>query len=182
MTEVVAELKQGGSKSDFAKRCFEWVRDNVLHSADCGSDVVSCTASEVVRSRVGLCYAKSHLLVALLRAGGVPAGFSYQRLSLGEAGAFCLHGLVSVFIENLGWYRIDPRGGERGRVAVFTPPVEHLVYAATGDGECDLPEVFAEPLEPVIQAFRTYRSMRDLMRNLPDVATPLGRTSSQQRA
>ncbi|WP_338430147.1 transglutaminase domain-containing protein [Synechococcus elongatus] len=35
--------------------------------------------------RTGYCYAKSHLLVALLRACSIPAGFCYQRLSFDAA-------------------------------------------------------------------------------------------------
>src|SRR5215510_16569901 len=55
-----------------AKALFEWVRDTIPHSSDIGADVVTCTASEVLTRRTGLCYAKSHLLAAMLRCAGIP--------------------------------------------------------------------------------------------------------------
>lgn len=64
-------------------RClYEWVRDTIPHTNDAGLDVVTCTASEVLRHGTGICFAKSHLLAALLRANGIPAGFCYQVLRL----------------------------------------------------------------------------------------------------
>src|SRR5437867_9797512 len=95
-----------------------------------------CAASEVLRARTGFCYAKSHLLVALLRANGVPAGLCYQRLALDETGsAFCLHGLAAVWLPAVGWYRIDPRGNKPGVDAQLAPPVERLAFAARLPGE-----------------------------------------------
>ena len=77
-----------------AKRCFEFVRDEICHSCDFQLNPVTCRASEVLMHRTGYCYAKSHLLAALLSANGIPAGLCYQRLAVGEQGPpFCLHGL-----------------------------------------------------------------------------------------
>ena len=61
-----------------AQALFEWVRDTIPHSWDMQTDIVTCTASEVLAQRTGLCYAKSHLLAAMLRCTGIPAGFCYQ--------------------------------------------------------------------------------------------------------
>jgi transglutaminase-like putative cysteine protease len=165
---LATTLKNAGPEPDYADRCFVWVRDNISHSADVDSDVVACSASEVLQARVGLCYAKSHLLVALLRANGVRAGFVYQRLSLATSG-YCLHGLVSVEVPAFGWYRVDPRGGERGAMARFSPPEEKLVYNAEDSGEFNWPDVHAEPLEVVVAALRYHRSMKELLTTLPDV-------------
>jgi transglutaminase-like putative cysteine protease len=57
-----------------AQALFEWVRDTIPHSWDMQTDIVTCTASEVLAQRTGLCYAKSHLLAAMLRCTGIPAG------------------------------------------------------------------------------------------------------------
>lgn len=82
-----------------ARRCFEWVRDAVRHSTDFALTPVPCAASDVLREGSGYCYAKSHLLAALLRANGIPAGVSYQRLALDDDGErFCLHGLNAVHL------------------------------------------------------------------------------------
>jgi transglutaminase-like putative cysteine protease len=61
-----------------AQALFEWVRDTIPHSWDIQTDIVTCTASEVLTQRTGLCYAKSHLLAAMLRCTGIPTGFCYQ--------------------------------------------------------------------------------------------------------
>jgi transglutaminase-like putative cysteine protease len=58
-----------------AQACFEWVRDTIQHSFDYQCNPITCRASEVLQHRTGYCYAKSHLLAALLRANGIAAGF-----------------------------------------------------------------------------------------------------------
>lgn len=56
-----------------AKACFEWVRDEIHHSYDYQMSPVTCRASDVLQHKTGYCYyAKSHLLVALLRANEIP--------------------------------------------------------------------------------------------------------------
>ena len=153
-----------------ATRCFEWVRDEVKHSYDYGLTPVTCVASDVLRVGSGYCYAKSHLLAALLRANGIPAGFCYQRLSLDGRGApFSLHGLTGCFLPSFGWYRIDPRGNRAGIDAQCAPPVERLAFAMTVPGEADLPEIWADPLPCVIEALATYTDARSLYAHLPDV-------------
>src|SRR4051794_397109 len=77
---------------EVVKRCFEWVRDEVKHSNDYQLNPVTCAASEVLAAGTGFCYAKSHLLAALLRANSIPAGLCYQRLSIdGQGAPYCLH-------------------------------------------------------------------------------------------
>ncbi len=65
---------------EIARRCFRFVRDEIRHSWDYRLNPVTCRASEVLAHGTGYCYAKSHLLAALLRANAIPAGFCYQRL------------------------------------------------------------------------------------------------------
>jgi transglutaminase-like putative cysteine protease len=90
-----AELSRGtSSDEETAQRCFEFVRDAIRHSRDYGTGPVTCRASEVLAHGTGYCYAKSHLLAALLRACNIPGGLCYQRLRLEEGGSrHCLHGL-----------------------------------------------------------------------------------------
>src|SRR5580700_89189 len=47
---------------------FEFVRDQISHSWDIQSRRVTARASEVLERCEGICYAKSHLFAALLRA------------------------------------------------------------------------------------------------------------------
>ena len=152
-----------------ARRSFEWVRDEVQHSRDAGTTVLTCSASEVLRERSGYCYAKSHLLAALLRANGIPAGFCYQRLSRDDNGApYSLHGLNAVMLPEIGWYRIDPRGNKPGVDAQFTPPVERLAFKISLPGEADLPGILARPLPVVVNALRSHDSVASLWDSLPD--------------
>lgn len=164
-------LADGGNSVEVvAKRCFEWVRDEIKHSRDYQLQAVTCAASEVLLIGSGYCYAKSHLLAALLRANGILAGLCYQRLSRDDNGPpFCLHGLNAVFLPSVGWYRIDARGNRAGVNAQFAPPVEQLAFPIRVPGEADLPEVRAEPLSVVVDALRSHATADALWAHLPDV-------------
>ena len=153
-----------------ARRMFEWVRDEVRHSYDHRMNPVTCAASEVLAARTGYCYAKSHLLAALLRAVGVPAGLCYQRLSLdGDGPPFSLHGLNAVLLPGHGWYRLDPRGNKPGVDAQFAPPAERLAFPIRVPGEADLPDVWPEPLPRVVEALRAHRTYDAVWQALPDI-------------
>nr|WP_269749949.1 transglutaminase family protein [Polyangium fumosum] len=103
----------------------------LLQSPPWQAGPLTCTASEVLRHRTGFCYAKSHLLAALLRANGLPAGFCYQRLAHGSG--YCLHGFNAVELPGIGWYRIDARGNKPGIDAAFDPP---SVSTRSTEGRC----------------------------------------------
>lgn len=165
------KLASGSSDSvSIAKKCFEWVRDEIKHSGDYHMNPVTCRASEVLRHKTGWCFAKSHLLAALLRANSIPTGFCYQRLSRnGKGPPFTLHGLNAVFLDGIGWYRIDARGNRSGVDVQFTPPVEHLAWPITIEGEADLPEIWPDPLSIVVDALRKYKTYDLLRQNMPDV-------------
>ncbi|MDA8092488.1 MAG: transglutaminase family protein [Betaproteobacteria bacterium] len=159
-----------GSESDLVRLSFEFVRDEIRHSADFKRNPVTCRASEVLRHKTGYCYAKSHLLAALLRANGVPAGLCYQRLSVGEGGSpYCLHGLNAVYLKAFGWYRIDARGNKAGVNAQFSPPREALAFSTGSPGERDLPGVWAEPLPSVVDVLERYGTYDQVLAHLPDV-------------
>lgn len=169
--EAALGLRLGASTQlDVARACFEFVRDEVRHSWDYKQNPVTCRASDVLIHRTGYCYAKSHLLAALLRANGIPAGLCYQRLSVGESGApYCLHGLNAVYLDTFGWYRIDARGNKPDVEARFCPPVEALAFAIQSEQERDLPEIWAEPLPQVIEALEGADNIEQVAANLPDV-------------
>ena len=158
------------SEADVVRACFEFVRDEIRHSLDFKLNPVTCKASDVLRHRTGYCYAKSHLLAALLRANGIPAGLCYQRLSVGTGGApYCLHGLNAVYLKDVGWYRIDARGNKPGVDARFAPPREHLAFAIREREERMLPEIWAEPLPVVVEALARHDTWDQVLANLPDV-------------
>jgi transglutaminase-like putative cysteine protease len=154
-----------------AKACFEWVSDEVRHSVDYQMNPVTCRASDVLKYKTGYCYAKSHLLAALLRANGIPAGFCYQRLSIDDQGApYCLHGYNAVYLPEIGWYRVDPRGNRKGVNAQFTPPKEQLAYSVRLPGETDFQSILAEPLPVVVEILQTCKSWDEVLSNPPDVS------------
>jgi transglutaminase-like putative cysteine protease len=163
----------GASASPFelVKNSFEFVRDRIAHSWDAGGGPLTCRASDVLLHETGFCYAKSHLLAALLRANGIPTALCYQRLSVGERGApYCVHGLNAVLLPGHGWYRIDARGNKPGVDAQFTPPREQLAFRLQDAHERDLPGLYAEPLPAVVHALSTRTSVADLAAHLPDLS------------
>ncbi|MEM6447385.1 MAG: transglutaminase family protein [Cyanobacteria bacterium P01_D01_bin.123] len=158
------------SEAAIARACFEWVRDDIQHSSDYQLNPVTYRASDVLRYRTGYCYAKSHLLAALLRANYIPAGLCYQRLSVFDNGApYCLHGFNAIYLAEQGWYRADARGNRTDICAQFEPPVEQLAYQPQLPEEADFSNIFATPLPVVVTALQTYSTWDALLNGLPDV-------------
>jgi transglutaminase-like putative cysteine protease len=165
-------LALAGTRPAQTARCsFEWVRDRIRHSVDFGLDDVACSASEALIAEAGLCFAKSHLLAALLRANRIPAGLVYQRVRFREA--FVLHGLVAVRLPGIGWYRCDPRGNKPGVDAQFVPPDERLAFTP-GLDIIDVPGIFPNPLPEVVRVLRPTRTLDEVLNELPDL--PKGAT------
>ncbi|WP_019508153.1 transglutaminase family protein [Pleurocapsa sp. PCC 7319] len=169
----ILQLAQKLASSDInttTKVCFEWVRDNIYHSSDYKMNPVTCRASEVLQYKTGYCFAKSHLLAALLRANSIHVGFCYQRLSVFDNGApYSLHGFNAVYLPKYGWYRLDARGNKDGIDAQFNPPQEQLAYGINFPEEIDCRHIFAEPLIQVIQALEENTTWEEMLHNLPDV-------------
>lgn len=137
------------------KIAFEYVRDEISHSWDIQSEKVTRTASEVLKYKEGICYAKSMLLAALLRYQGIPTGFCYQKLILGDTleTGYCIHALNAVFLSNINkWIRVDARGNTNGKNAQFLIDKEQLAFPIrTEYGEVDYPTIFAKPIKTIIQ-------------------------------
>lgn len=156
---------------DYVKNAYEYVRDQISHSADVSGKIVTCTASEVLKAKEGICFAKSHLLAAILRSNLIPAGFCYQRLILDDdtAPQLILHGLNAVYLESLDqWIRLDARGNKPGVNAQFSTTDEQLAFPVRSEkGEEDIPVIFAKPDANVIAALKKYQSFELLWENLP---------------
>ncbi|MEL6442112.1 MAG: transglutaminase family protein [Cyanobacteria bacterium J06621_8] len=154
-----------------AKACFEWVRDEIYHSFDYQMNPVTCRASDVLRYKTGYCYAKSHLLTALLRANQIPTGFCYQRLSIDDQGApYSLHGFNAVYLPQVGWYRVDPRGNKERVDAQFSPPQEQLAFKVQFPEEANFEGILSEPLQVVVKALEAQDTWDDMLHNLPDLS------------
>ena len=152
-----------------ARRCFEFVRDQIEHSADHRRSPTTCAASQVLRLGHGFCYAKSHLLTALLRSNSLRAGLLYQRLTVdGPSPPHCLHGYVAVELPSYGWYAVDARGNKPGVDARFEPPIERLAFPIQHEGERDFPMIYARPLPAVVDCLRRFETWDTVLNNLPD--------------
>lgn len=169
LSQTIASEHQ--TSEAIAKACFEWVRDEIYHSYDYQMNPITCRASDVLQYKTGYCYAKSHLLAALLRANGIPAGFCYVRLSMNDQGApYCLHGFNAVYLPKVGWYRVDARGNREGVDAQFTPPQERLAFKIQVSEEADFLAILSKPLQVVVEALQAQSTWDEMLRNLPDVS------------
>jgi transglutaminase-like putative cysteine protease len=143
---------------------FEFVRDQISHSWDIQSRRVTARASEVLERCEGICYAKSHLFAALLRAQGIPAGICYQRLTFdafADSG-FCVHALNTVYLSRLGrWIRLDARGNKPGVDAQFSVDHEQLAFPVRPEiGECDYWTNYIEPHPMVVRTLLSHDDCR----------------------
>jgi len=156
---------------DFIRKAYEYVRDRFPHSADAGEDLITIRASEVLAAGHGICFAKSHLLAAILRAKGVPTGFCYQKLILDDETAPVLiyHGLNGVYIQEIDkWIRLDARGNKPGVDAQFSLDTEQLAFPIRPEwGEEDGLIIYPDPDELVIKTMRESKSRSELWDNLP---------------
>jgi hypothetical protein len=156
---------------EISKACFEWVRDEICHSVDYQMNPVTCRASDVLKYKTGYCFAKSHLLAALLRANQIPAGFCYQRLSIDGKGAlYSLHGFNAVYLPEIGWYRVDARGNNAEVNALFAPPQEFLAFEIQLSEEANFPAILPEPLWIVVEALQSQHTWDNMLGNLPDIS------------
>lgn len=155
-------FKNAMSDIEKARIAFEFVRDEIAHSWDIQSERVTCNASEALATGEGICYAKSHLLAALLRHEGIPTGFCYQRLVLFEdpKDGHCIHALNAVYIEELDkWIRLDARGNKSEINATFSLYKEQLAFVIDEElGEYDDPIIYARPNEKTLNALRASKN------------------------
>ncbi|MFF4344648.1 transglutaminase family protein [Kitasatospora sp. NPDC001540] len=148
---LAAQLRQDDPVRT-AEAVFEHVRDRIDHSADIGRWSAAYRASDVLAAGNAICHGKSHLLAALLRANGIPAGLCYQKLDV-------LHGLNGVLLPGTSWWvRLDGRGNRNGADGHFatTPAQERPAW--TNDpalGEHHYTTVYATTPQPLLAALRT---------------------------
>lgn len=173
ITELADKLFQKtNNEFDFIKAAYEFVRDNISHSADINENEITCTASEVLKAGHGICFAKSHLLAALLRCKSVLSGFCYQKIILDDETAPVLvyHGLNGVYIKDYKkWIRLDARGNKNGVNAQFSVETEHLAYPIRPKmGEKDNLMVYPSPDIKIVEKLRKIKTRTELWDNLPN--------------
>ena len=171
--EKALELTRSLSDEVTKAQClYEWVRDSIPHSNDAGLDIVTCTASEVLHHGTGICFAKSHLLAALLRAVTIPAGFCYQVLRLDPPvdNEPVLHGFNAIYLATLDkWIRVDARGNTNGINAQFSIKKEQLAFTMDPLADEFIYEtIFAAPASCVVNRLKMYATTSELWLDLPE--------------
>ncbi|WEG19265.1 transglutaminase family protein (plasmid) [Alkalihalophilus pseudofirmus] len=156
-----------------ARIAFEFVRDEISHSWDIQSKRVTCNASEVLDSKEGICYAKSHLLASLLRSQRIPTGFCYQRLMLFDTPekGYCIHALNAIFIRSLNkWVRVDARGNKEGIDAQFSIEEEKLAFPINEElDEKDYLVIYTKPHPKIVAVLEEYTSVLEMYKHhLPE--------------
>jgi transglutaminase-like putative cysteine protease len=166
IVEKCRELEKGTEDEiSLIKKIYEFVRDDIHHSGDIGEQKVTCTASEVLKFGHGICCAKSHLLAAMLRFFGIPAGFCYQKLcSDDDINKKVVHGLNAVYLKDSNkWIRLDARGNKPGVDAQFCIDEEKIAWPANKElGEEDNPIIFIEPNPTVVEILRKSSNRREM--------------------
>lgn len=159
------------TKTERAKLAFEIARDEIHHSFDTQQQEVTINAEDALEKKEGICFAKSHVLATLLRGMDIPAGFCYQRVlrkGTVESG-YALHGLNAVYLENAGWFRLDPRGNKPGIDSQFSTDHEKLAYPIRTElGEIDYPNVFTRPLPSVVTSMLASKNTQELFYKRPE--------------
>ena len=130
--------KQSSDKLDYIKNSYYFVRDEIPHSWDINSRIVSRNASDVLKNGAGISWTKSCLLAALLRANKIPSGITYQLLTRADDASegYMIHALNTVYVDK--WIRLDARGNKDGVDAQFSLDEEQLAYQVRSElGEID---------------------------------------------
>ncbi len=172
---ILQLIKQFSSKNfeplQLIEYVFQYVRDSISHTFDIIGINITCIASDVLKYKEGICFAKSHLLAAILRGLNIPTGFCYQRLIVDdiELPHIGLHGLNAVYIDHLKkWIRLDARGNKTGVDAQFSISQEQLAFPIRSEKhEEDIPIIFIKPNEKVISYLRKAKNLEDLINFLP---------------
>ncbi|MEA4924287.1 MAG: transglutaminase family protein [Syntrophomonadaceae bacterium] len=168
---IVAKVNQLFSDSlteiDIVKTAFEFVRDSISHSMDINSSRITCKASEVLHYKEGICYAKSNLLAAILRKKGIPAGFCYQRLTIGDTPdtGYCIHALNAIYLKTLHrWVRLDARGNKEAVNAQFSIDEEELAFPVRFQyDEHDYPAIYSRPHPDTIRTLKQNTDCIDMV-------------------
>ena len=153
-----------------AKIAYEFVRDEIPHSFDIQSDVITAKASDVLICKTGICHAKANLLAALLRAHNIPAGFCFQHLTLldDDSAGYCVHCYNAILIDDK-WIKVDARGNTNGKNAQFSLAEPKLAFPVRSEyDEYCWEGIYAKPHLDTMLMLEKATSLQDVLDNIPD--------------
>ena len=173
VSKAAERLKaESADELSLVENTFLFVRDEIKHSWDAQDKRVTVSASDTLREGVGICWAKANLLAALLRANGIPTGFSYQRLTLGETpeSGYCIHAMNTIYISSMDkWIRLDARGNKEGINAQFSTEEEILAFYIRCEGEEDYHDNHSYPDQGLMKVLEESTDAIDMyLHHLPD--------------
>ena len=153
-----------------AKIAYEYVRDEIPHTFDIQSDLITAKASDVLFYKTGICHAKANLLAALLRAQNIPVGFCFQHLTLSDDDSlgYCVHCYNSIYIDN-HWIKVDARGNTNNINAQFSLTEPRLAFSIRSDyDEYFWEGIYAKPHIDTMQMLEKAKTLQDILDNIPD--------------
>ena len=153
-----------------AKIAYEYVRDEVPHTFDVQSDIITAKASDVLIYKTGICHAKANLLAALLRPQNIPVGFCFQHLTLADDDSlgYCVHCYNAIFLDDK-WIKVDARGNTNGINAQFSLTEPKLAFS----NRCNYDEyfwegIYSKPHCDTMLMLEKSNSIQDIIDNIPD--------------
>ena len=153
-----------------AKVAFEFVRDQIPHSFDCNTTVITAKASDVLMNQTGICHAKANLLAALLRAQDIPVGFCFEHITLGndDSMGYCVHAFNAVYL-NERWIKLDARGNKENVNAQFSLGEPILAYPLREQyDEYFFPGIYANSHMDTMKMLEKAECLQDIMDNIPE--------------
>ena len=109
----------------------------------------------MIINKTGICWTKSCLLAALLRANGIPSG-SYQLLTIVEddSEGHIIHALNTAYVKDSEkWIRIDARGNNDNQNTNFSLDYDQLAFQVREEfGEINYKDTNANLDERLVNA------------------------------
>jgi len=175
--QAKAEMLFGGLRDETSKArtAYEFVRDEIPHTFDIQSDIITAKASDVLKHKTGVCHAKSNLLAALLRSQGIPTGFCFQYLTLADDDSmgYVVHCYNAIYLDRR-WIKVDARGNNPGVSAQFSIDEPVLAFPCRPEyGEYFFKGIYASPNEKAMQKLDRSKCLQDVLDGLPSMVTEL---------
>ncbi len=154
------------TNKELLEAVYNYVRDDIKHSIDINETSVTYIASDILKLKHGICYAKTHLLASIYRSLGIPCGFSYQKLILDDNTnpELIIHSLNAIFLKDINkWIRLDARGSKPGVNAQFCIEKEiHALPTRAKMGEYDYLTIYHTPPKSIIQSLKKAQNVDEL--------------------
>jgi transglutaminase-like putative cysteine protease len=135
IVETAKEIKGNKTKvSDIISATYNFVVDRINYNylsydlIEQGKFVQLQSAVETLNKGSGICGDYSRLMIALLRAQGIPARMVIGAVDTGQqiGDSSPLHAWVQAYVPNLGFIDIDPTWGEDGNKYISDLDMDHV--------------------------------------------------------